>query len=933
MNKRAHPRYPLTRRGATGPVGSHLPGPDDPGHLVGNLRRALVRATFGGTAAGYTLTEVGGAGTESPVQSWLVQSSAFAIGGGEAISGATFDGAGWYSAPAPCTAMAALLANGFFPEIFYSNNLRDIVDPAIFQVPWWYRTTFAVNGSGRTVLRIEGVTHSADLWVNGVMVADNAQVRGAYVVNTLDITDLVHEGLNAMALLVYPGHPMTDLSIGWVDWAPDPPDHNMGVWRDLWVCRSGTVRLADLHVSAVPAIPEPRPADVKVAVDVLNSSGSEVSVQLMGCISGHGEALYFSHQVEFGPGEARRVRFSPAEWPALRLESPAIWWPVGYGDHPLYDLSLSASLDDELSDQTTTQFGVRSVESSIAPGGGRQFRVNGCPVQVVGGGWCPDLFLRRDLARTAHEMAYAIDMGLNAVRLEGKLEHREFYRLADQLGLMVLPGWECCTKWESHAGTGGSPWHERDYQTAERSMASEASLLRGHPSVLGFMIGSDFAPPTRLAGIYVDALESAEWELPIVSSGSSEWNNPQAGPGPGLPTAATEQAGVSGMKMWPYDWVPPVYWYSKRYGGAVGFSSESSSGHCVPRLPSLKKMLSPPELQLLWSDFEAKQFHSGPPSPFDNLGVFGRALAARYGEVRSLLDYQRKSQMANYEMVRAQFEAYGCRANADEPATGLIYWMLNSAWPSLNWQLFDYYLDPAAAYFAAKKANEAVHVQYAYDTSEVLVVNRKQVETGTLALTVTVRDCGGDVLGREDREVPSLAPGAVARTGGVQEPDGTVRTYFLELELHDSGGNVVSRNVYWLSTVPDILDWDNTFWQYTPTTSLADLKGLETLPTVDVQATATSLEIDGQTITKVVLSNASHVGTPAVGLHAWVASDDPESSVAPVLWDDNDVTLFAGQSTTLTGRYASSRLSAGRGFIRVEGFNLQPPITIAANLG
>ena len=60
---------------------------------------------------------------------------------------------------------------------------------------------------------------------------------------------------------------------------------------------------------------------------------------------------------------------------------------------------------------------------------------------------------------------------------------------------MILAGWECCDKWESAAKTGGEPWDAADEKVAAASMASEARLLRNHPSVIGFLIGSDNAPP------------------------------------------------------------------------------------------------------------------------------------------------------------------------------------------------------------------------------------------------------------------------------------------------------------------------------------------------------------------------------------------------------------------------------------------------------
>ena len=74
----------------------------------------------------------------------------------------------------------------------------------------------------------------------------------------------------------------------------------------------------------------------------------------------------------------------------------------------------------------------------------------------------------------------------------------------------------------------------------------------------------------------------------------------------------------------------------------------------------------------------------------------------------------------NYEAQRAMFEAYG--RNKYE-STGVIQWMLNNAWPSIIWNLYDYYLVPRGAYFGSKKACEPLHVQYSYDDDSVAVVN------------------------------------------------------------------------------------------------------------------------------------------------------------------------------------------------------------------
>ena len=95
----------------------------------------------------------------------------------------------------------------------------------------------------RTLLRINGMIPSADVWLNGNLVADQATVAGAYPVHEFDVTRWVHAGANTLALRVYPGDPRTSLTIGWVDWNPTPPDNNMGPWRGVDIVRTGPVQI------------------------------------------------------------------------------------------------------------------------------------------------------------------------------------------------------------------------------------------------------------------------------------------------------------------------------------------------------------------------------------------------------------------------------------------------------------------------------------------------------------------------------------------------------------------------------------------------------------------------------------------------------------------------------------------------------------------
>jgi exo-1,4-beta-D-glucosaminidase len=853
---------------------------------------------------------------------------------GEAISLPGYRADGWCVAPARSTVMGALLGAGHFPDIEHSTNMRDLVDKGWFEAPWWFRTTFVTSGGGRTTLQLDGVIHKADLYVNGSPVASADDIAGAYTSNAFDVTKLVHPGSNALALRIHPGSPLEDLSIGWIDWNAWPPDNSMGVWRDVTVHRTGDLRVLTTQITSELDLPSLSEAALTVVGEVENLSIERKTAVVRGTVTGHRTEVAFEREVVVEGGARAEVRFAVEDTPALRIANPAVWWPVGEGDQSLYDLYVAVSVDGALSDQHSSTFGIRTVESHIEPGEGRRFVVNGRPLQVLSAGWSPDLFLRHDPRRTADELAYAVDIGLNSLRLEGKLENPEFFEMTDEIGLLVLPGWECCDKWEAERLAYGAKWTEEDYVIAGRSMAAEAVALRNHPSVIAFLIGSDFAPTPRIATLYWKELVAARWPLPVVSAARAD---------------PTEEAGPSGMKMTgPYAWVPPAYWYStdQSRGGAVGFNSETGAGNNIPRLVNLRRMLGASELEALWREPEAKQFHAAPPSLFEDLTVFHAALSGRYGEPESLEDFVRKAHLANYEATRAQFEAVVSRAWADVPATGTVYWMFNSAWPSVNWQLYDWYLDPAAAYFGAKKALETVHVQFAYDRSAIEVVNRGGDEVaGPVTVVATVRDLTGAVVAEERHEIPVVSPRQTVHAGDAPSAESAGTTYFLALELLSPSGAITSRNVYWLSAQPDVLAWEDTVWRYTPCTQFADFMGLATMSTAKVEvgiepAAEPGAAGAGTTTARLTLRNVSDGGTPAVAVHASIVAPAADGTaslpIAPLFWNDNDLTLFAGESQTLTVSYptpAWGGRSDGDGgggggggglAVAIDGFNVEP---------
>lgn len=420
-------------------------------------------------------------------------------------------------------------------------------------------------------------------------------------------------------------------------------------------------------------------------------------------------------------------------------------------------------------------------------------------------------------------------------------------------------------------------------------MLHEAEMMQSHASMLGFLVGSDFWPNEQAAETYLDALKVMDWPNPIIASASKR----------GYP----EALGPSGMKMdGPYDWVPPNYWYNDKEGAAFGFGSELGAGVGTPEMGSLKKFMTDDELETLWKEPNADQYHmSRYDSQFYDRKLYNKALFARYGKPTSLEDYIIKSQMADYEATRVQFEAYGAKQNATRPATGAIYWMLNSAWPNLHWQLFDYYLSPMAAYFGTKVGARTEHVAYDYESHEIWLINHSLDKSGNRQIMVDFIDADGkEISGAtvESNTTPHSSK-VVASLAGIKK---VKDIGFLRLTLSDSKSQaVLSRNVYWLSPTTDVLNWPKSNWYTTPVTKFTKYTKLETLKPATLKASLHSVESptdDGLTHAEVVLENQS-VG-PAVFIRLNAINTSENAEIAPLYWSDNYVTLWPKEQLRLT---------------------------------
>jgi len=253
-----------------------------------------------------------------------------------------------------------------------------------------------------------------------------------------------------------------------------------------------------------------------------------------------------------------------------------------------------------------------------------------------------------------------------------------------------------------------------------------------------------------------------------------------------------------------------------------------------------------------------------------------------------------------YEGHRAMFEGY---SRNKYTSTGVIQWMLNTAFPEMIWHLYDYYFNPSAAYFATKKACEPLHILYSYDDKSIWVVNSLYKQQCNVVAKGLVYSVDGKLLYNHTANVDCVASDASVKLFSIPSIPSLSTAYFVRLSLTDqTSGNVVSQNDYWLSTVPDVIDWKKSTWFNTPCTSYGDFKLLSTLPKVTLVVQVDKVAAEGDHVVRVTVKNPG----PGIAFFIHVRLVDGGVNVWPIIWDDNYFSLWPNESRTVEARFDGS---------------------------
>lgn len=682
---------------------------------------------------------------------------------------------------------------------------RDVPAFASSDGPLLYRRRFehpVPRAGQRAWLVLEGIFYQSYVWMDGSYLGDT---EGYFFPHSFEVTSLLASrpehllGLEVACPRPPPGSAKVALTGVFGDWdCIDRSFNPGGIWAPVRVALSGPVRIASLNATCSRASAERAVLDLVAVLDSAEPMTTEISVALAGPEGGLAAALGQAQPVAQGRNRAH--------W-QLEVPAPRLWWPARLGGQDLYDLTVTVSVGDEVSDRRTLRTGLRTVQMHDFV-----WRVNGERLYLKGANLAPT---RRALAQPSaaeveRDVHLAAGAGLDLLRVHGHIGRPELYDAADRLGVLL---------WQDMP----LQWRYGNVRAAAvRQAAAAVDLLGHHPSIAvwcGHNEPFTVVPPDEgVAGARTVLKFAAAQLLPNRDKSFLDRSIRRAlkRADPSRPVVA--HSGILPHPAWGTDSHLYFGWY---HGEAAGLPGALRAWPAVARfvgelgaqaVPSSAGFMEPGR----WPDLDwaaLGEHHCMQKAIFDQ-----RLPPSGFTTFRA---WQRASQAYQADLVKLQVEAL--RKLKYRPGGGFAVFCLNDAQEAVTWSLLDHQRVPKAGWHALVAACAEVLVSAdwpapQYRTGQHLdlavhVVNDLRSPLVEARLEAVLRWPGGGrrwefegraaadscvLCGRLQVDLPSMEALAAGQPPGRPDGDGSAATdewpLTLELSLSWSGGGPVANS-------------------------------------------------------------------------------------------------------------------------------------------
>ena len=602
----------------------------------------------------------------------------------------------FYDVTVPTTVCTDLLANGLLEDPYY----RDNEDAALLALrsDYEYSRTFTVPEDFLDADSVELVCHGidtiADIHLNGALLfrADNMHRTWRTGVKAA-----LHPGENAIRVCFHsaaeyaerlerenPVYKTSDTvdgfeqvrkahcMYGW-DWGPKLPD--MGIFRSIELRAASVARFADVGVRQTHG---ENAVDIAVETELERLGRASGSHTVHASLTGPDGRSWQECAVCSGGGQAL----------AFHVDAPQLWWPNGYGEHPLYALHVELSgTDGAVLDTRDLNIGLRTLTVKTDPdewGSKFEFCVNGVSIFAMGANYIPEdsILTRITPQRTEQLLRQCVRANYNTIRVwgGGYFQDDSFYDCCDRLGLLV---WQdllfACAVYELTDSFAQSIVAETQDNVRRLRHHASIALWCGNNELEWGWSGWDMGfgnDPHRRA----DYIKQFEWLLPqavkAVDPDRFYWvASPSSGGGFDDPNDQN-RGDVHYWEVWHR--LKPFTEYRKyhfRFCSEFGFQSFPS--------PKTIGAFTLPEDRNVFSDVMECHQKNGTAN-----GRILMYLADNFLYPTRFETLVYASQVLQAEAIRYGVEHW--RANRGR-CMGSLYWQVNDCWPVASWSSLDYY--------------------------------------------------------------------------------------------------------------------------------------------------------------------------------------------------------------------------------------------------
>jgi len=663
----------------------------------------------------------------------------------------------WRPAVVPGCVHTDLLSNKLIDDPFYRDNESKL--QWIEKVGWEYQTSFETGDDTQKRDHIElvfdGIDAYAEVYLNDkkILTADNMfrtwrvdvkpflqknNVLRVYFPNIIDKANEVAKRdswFDKLKIAPKTYIRKAAFEYGW-DWGPRFV--TSGLWKPVYLDLWDGARIVDLHVKQGDI--SAKLARLTLQAEIQSDIEQDVTLDYNYSVANYDRGV--AATVDRGLGiQGNNIHLLPGLNHInheLLLQSPALWWPVGYGKQPIYEFTANLAASTHSIDSRIVKTGLRKIElhrENDQWGRSFEFRINGVPVFGKGADVIPfDSFPTRVTeADYRRILQSAVDANMNMVRHwgGGYYESNLFYDLADQLGIMV---------WQDFMF--GNDWQPGDYEwkkNVEAEAHDQLLRLRDHPSIIVWCGNNeteiaynwDVRPKLaaneriRMWGDYISTFHG------LLGTAVSTLT-PETPYWPSSPSADLEDLTPTYQSGDTHNWnvwhgMAPLKDYEKdntRFMTEYGFQS-------FPAMSTVEK-------------FTVADDRAGITTPVMLVHQKNNAGNQKIHEYM-LRDYPEPKDFASFLYVSQVLQAEAIKIGAEHlrrgrpRSMGSIFWQLNDCWPVASWSSVDYYGQWKALQYYARRFYAPVLVAPHVEGSSLkiyIVSDQVNLVSGELRLRV-----------------------------------------------------------------------------------------------------------------------------------------------------------------------------------------------------